>query len=339
MSQITQAILKDKWLKLLSVALAIGVWLYVNDKTQGEKEDNFKVQVVLNRPPDRFILEQKWPHVTVTLRGPTSAVNQIRANTLKVAIDVAARLKDKLLTEPQGPQKAYVPIELADVQDLPPNVTVRGLHPSGLSVTLDRMDRKRLEVKQVLTGKIQDDLNMKVYLDPKQVIVRGPKSVLDQLDMIETLPVDIDQMGPGTWQPETPLNTTPKANAKPVGPAGCLSPNPSKVTVWIEITAKGDKAKKANVPVEVHGLPGLRYKVLNVDKTKPFTHIPEVEIQGPKKLVKDARVRAFVDLTDVTDPKETPEKTIEVQLSAPPKIEILTQPPKVTVQILAETTE
>ena len=60
-------------------------------------------------------------------------------------------------------------------------------------------------------------------------------------------------------------------------------------------------------------------------------------MRGPKELLEQPRLRAFVDLTEIDNPEETLDRKKQVEFSARSGIEILSEPPAVVVQIKPET--
>jgi YbbR domain-containing protein len=329
-----QILLSNRRLKLLSAVLAVITWIYVSEKSYTVR-DRIEVPITFLAPAKKYILPEKSAdRVMLTLRGPTQVMNQLRPGSLIVEIDIARKKEAELAVAHDFPRPVTLSITRLDIRNLPGDVEVTYISLPSVTVTLDEIGDKRLAVEPDLVGSPKVGTTQHVYASPKDVIVSGPKSVLARLDSIRTLPIPIGDLDVGKWTPSRPLNRTPMVDGKPIGPENCLTtPNTDAVTIWIEVVPiEGTRVVK-NVPLEVRGLPGLGYKVLTVDKNNPVTSIPEVEIKGPQADLNNPALRAYVDLTDITDPKLKSEVTREVGFSAAPGIEVATKPPSVVVQI------
>ena len=332
MKKILEACLADKWLKLLALGLAVITWVYVNSRTVGSAEKD--VELVFKDPPNYFVLAKHRTMVRATVEGPRADVQSL-PKTLLAEIDVAEKKKGSLPTDFDVPPTVKLSLARSDIRDLPPRVTIK-FKRDEVRITLDKIEEKWLPVevddKKDLKVQVAEGFEVhKFYWSPKHVYVRGPKSVLAKMENIRPQPIVITGLS-GPLQTDQPLDTT-----RPIPGRGnavnCLQLRTPNIRVLIEVIPKREKAKIKNVPLEVRGLPGFLYTVLNEPKTEPFTKVAEVEILGPKKALDDPRVRAFVDLTDIKDPKEKPEVKRELQFSAEPGLEVLTKPPSVVVQI------
>ena len=338
MNKIIDACLANKGLKLLAIVLAIITWVYVSQQTYRTR--GIDVPLSFTVPAEQFsILSQTYKQVRLTLQGPASAINQLDLlrGSVAIQIDVLQKLKDRMPSKYDEPQSAPVRISESDIRNLPPNITVLDLDPKEVTVTLDQVVEKRLTVKENLAGEVKEGLAIhKVYLIPKRVIVRGPRSILLDRDSIQTQPVDVSGLDEGIWEPERPLDTSDEET----GLAKCLRPDPAKVKVQVEVVRKEARVTREieSVPIEIRGLPGLHYTLLNLTKTKPYTKIPKLKIEGTKETVEQP-VRAFIDVTAITDPAQVPEQKMTVQFSTSPDVKVLTEPQEVMVLIKAEAPE
>ena len=332
MKKILDIILANYPIKILSIVLAVSVWVFVMQKTYSTKPD-IDIPLTITVPENMFILTRSSESLQVTLRGPAPVMSQLPVSLLAAEIDLAKRRLVELPANMDTPQSLTIQILPSDIRNLPPDITVTRIFPNTVTVTLDRIIEKRLTVTETLDGKVKDGLKVhQVYPTPKQVIARGPRSVLIRRDSIKTLPVPISDLDAGTWQPTRALDTSDAQG----GLADCLRPDPSKVVVWIEVVPQDETQIVKNVPIEIRGLPSLIYQVLTGDKSAPFATLPEVQISGPKPLLEKPGLHAYIDLTDIGDPKEKPEVTREIQFASVSGIQVLTKPASVVVQIRAE---
>ena len=326
MNKVLEVCLANKWLKLLSLALAVVIWVYVSRKAYGTK-DVVDVPLVLTGYGENFILAQSWEKVTLSLRGPAGAMDQLRTDVLVAELNIELKGKLPNMSEAKQPVSVEIPVAGSDIRNLPDSVTVAELRPRKVRVRLDQIVEKRLTVvvdETVLIGKVKKGLRLlKSYPSKKHVMVTGPKSVLDRMETIRPRPFEIEDLEVSTQQPRR-LDTRAEINGKQID---CLKPEPARIEVWIDIEPIGKTLKIKDVPIEIHGLPGFVYTVLDEKKANPYVKIPEVEIQGPEKLLEKPMLRAFIDLTAMQEP----EQTVRVQFSVAEKIEVRTKAPDVVV--------
>lgn len=329
--------LADKWLKLLAIALAIVTWVYVSQKISGI--DTKTVQLRFTPPPNHYIMAEDWGKVKVTVEGSAAAVRQL-PDKLDAHIDVAERKKEAIPANFPDTLRLTIRLASSDIQNLPPGLSVKSFEPSEVNITIDRIVQKRVPVEidpaEDLDGLVKTGFEIyRIYAVPNQVVIRGPRSVLRGVDSIHPKPIPISGLSNDFTVKNWELETAVKHNGKMLD---CLQvENLDQVT--IVVIPKKEKAVVKNVRLEVRGLPGLIYLVFTEDNTKPFTTVPEVEIEGPEKALADATVRAFIDLTDILDPQKQPQVRRALQFAVDPGIEVLTKPPFVMVHIKRAPTE
>ncbi len=352
MNKLMDFILRNRWLKLLAIFLAVLTWVYVS-------QQSYKTDIIREVPVqfggltissgsgvrEYFILAQTWRTLELTVSGPTNAMDQLRKSRLVAEVDVARRATGSLSGNLDSVQNVSVQILPEDILNLPPGITVSQIKPREISLTLDEIDEKQMVVdidhKRDLRGELKSGLRIaNIYPIPKRVIVRGPRSVLAARETIHPAdPLPIGNIQDAMmWQPERTLDRWAIINDRPVE---CLRPDPAVVKLWIEIRLHKETAKIKDVPIEVRGRPDLTYVVLDMTKTRPMHTLPEIEIRGPGSPsdLEKATVRAYLDLFDIADPKAKPETTLAVQFDHAPEIEIVTKPPEVVVQIKSANVE
>jgi hypothetical protein len=344
-------ILKNKWLKLLAVFLAVLTWIYVIQQSYKPLDfEEVPVRFVGLKTTidgvtrEYFILSRTWSKLEVTISGPANAMAQLRESKLVAEVNVAQRLKGGFPDTTDAPRPVTIDIEPEDILNLPPNTKVSEIKPKAITITLDEIDERQIKVeidpKSDLRGEVQRGLRMvKPYAEPLRVMVRGPRSVLADLHEIHPMPVPIGNVTEAlTLLPERLLDRRAMINNRLVD---CLRPAPPKVTVWIEVLPRWETAKIKDIPINIRGWPNMAYNVLDVTKTRPFLMLPEVEIRGPgpKAELEKTKLIAYLDLADITDPKAKPETRMAVKFDHAPEIEIISKPTEVVVQIKAATPE
>jgi hypothetical protein len=324
-------------LKLVAVVLALAAWFYVNLKNYDTAE--IEVPVRLRAPDGWYILDRPTQKLPVTLQGLGVDLGRVNKESVYVDVDIAKRRTAELPVNPTQPYDVRVEVEPVDIQNLPPGVLVDAdrLALRAIHVKLDKIVEKLLTVsvdEEEIQSRVAEGTHVhKVYPVPKQVIVRGPQSVLVRLETIEPVLPPVDDMPPLELRSKRPLDPTPRVDGKPVGPAGCLEPDPPAVDLWIVGVPKTQEKTVTDVRLDVLGRSGYVYTVLDADKKAPLRTVPKVALRGPEKALEKLAVRAFVDVSDIDNPREQPEVTRKVQFDVPDGVEILGDPPEVTVQI------
>ena len=307
MNKTISFLLKNKVLKLISLALAIATWFYVS--AQEDKQSELQVPLTLRVPEGKFLLEPSTrPMLTLVLRGPTRAVTQFREEALYADISITDKVT-RLPDTSESPQPITIQIGPEDIQNVPDNMTVRSIEPQRISILIDELTRKRLDVevdpRQDLKGELQEGYRIhRISPVPNKVMVQGPRSILARRQTIRPLPLDISGLGPQPWNPTIQLDR----GDTETGLRDCLSPEPPEVQVWFFFTRPTIERTFEQVPIIIHAPPGFNYTVLDAQTHEPLKNIPEVTIRGPENLLQDngVVVRAIVNLAEV-DPAGTPE--------------------------------
>jgi YbbR domain-containing protein len=148
-----------------------------------------------NVPETLAILKQDVDAVTVTLKGPENFLRDLDAQNLVAVID----LKDQQ-PPAEGTDEVTCHLLAQDVRQvgalgntlLLPNDVERQAEPRVVRFTVDRIASRSLPVRAALDGEPETDYEVsEAAAFPKEVTVRGPKTVIDRLEAIETLPVSV----------------------------------------------------------------------------------------------------------------------------------------------------
>ncbi len=170
-------------LRALALALALMAWILISF---GERERFSETQVeplvqFTNRPSNLVLLNTDQ-QVTLRLRGPVSRMATINPAQINVLVDL----------------RGYTPgthvVELtSDIVTRPPEIDVVAIEPGTLSIDLDQQKTELRPVDPVLIGEPAAGAVVKTTdVVPRQVALRGPESVLRNLDRLRTRPVLLD---------------------------------------------------------------------------------------------------------------------------------------------------
>jgi len=167
---------EDWSLKLLSLAIAIVLWLLVTGQNQPVTA-HVNVQLNFIRPQALEISNDPPHTVDVMLTGSRNKLDDLTSLDLVATVDISdqrsgervLRLADKaLITLPQG-------------------IKVDGFQPSAIQIRLEEIVDRQVPIEAKLEGKPDDGLEVySAYPDKASVAVRGPESRVKALQKIPT---------------------------------------------------------------------------------------------------------------------------------------------------------
>ena len=167
---------EDWSLKLLSLAIAIVLWLLVTGQNQPVTA-HVNVQLNFIRPQSLEISNDPPRTVDVTLTGSRNKLDDLTSLDLVATVDISdqragermLRLADKVkITLPQG-------------------IKVDGFQPSAIPIRLEEIVDRQVPVELKLEGKPDDGFEVySAYPNKSSVSVRGPASRVNALQKIST---------------------------------------------------------------------------------------------------------------------------------------------------------
>jgi len=170
---------------LFLAALVVALLLWYSGPGQRRErisERRVVVPLTLAGIPHNLVITSDVPEsVAVRLRGFLSPLLE-SGQQLEVVIDLSG-------ARPGG---RTFPVEESDLQ-LPPDVAVVGVDPPEITLQLERLENKTVPVRAIVEGEPAPGFVIgEVRVAPQQLTVRGPGSLLDALELLETTPVSVD---------------------------------------------------------------------------------------------------------------------------------------------------
>jgi YbbR domain-containing protein len=167
---------EDWSLKLLSLAIALVLWLLVTGQNQPVTAH---VNVPLNfiRPPSLEISNDPPHTVDVMLTGSRSKLDDLTSLDLVVTVDISdQRAGERVL---RLADKAQI--------SLPQGVKVDGFQPSAIPVRLETITERQVAIDPKLEGKPADGYEVySVRPSKTSVMLRGPESRVAALERVPT---------------------------------------------------------------------------------------------------------------------------------------------------------
>lgn len=255
---------KGDWgLKILSVLLAVVLWVYVSNELNPTKNREFKAIPVETRGVGQNLAVSELPgSVSVRVQGNQNVIAELDVRAIEVFVDLSK----------VSPGKVMVPVQVR----VPSGIKVMDLRPQQVSVKLEQMAEKQVPVNARYTDASEKNYKvLTVRTKPDEVIVRGPASVIDTVNYVavdiklknrfqsfgETLPVKVKDET-GNSLEERLVKRTPEV-----------------VDVFVSIVPDLP-AKKVRLVPRVIGEPANGYEVTNIE-IEP----QEITITGEQDLI------------------------------------------------------
>jgi diadenylate cyclase len=208
-------VLHNLGLKLISLCLAIGLWLAVSRDPTAEVA--VAVPIEFHHIPDKLeISSEHIPQTQVRVRGPEQVIRRVQPDDVHVEIDLTGT-KPGERTFDLSSQQVRQPHDLEVVQVV----------PSQLHLSFDeRLDRV-VEVRARVVGNFAHGYRLaQVQVDPPQIAISGPRKRVEAVEAAITDPVDVS----GTM-----LRNTFVTHAYVSDPlVQVVRPGPVRVTVIME---------------------------------------------------------------------------------------------------------
>lgn len=223
-------ILRKKHILWLISALILGSFIFFIWPSSVIEDDIF-IPIETQGIPDGLTLAPPLPKgFEIRVSGSASAIKTLKKEGHNYTLDLTN--KDiGILT---------IPISTDDIS-FPPDVTIIKITPPFLNISIERERMKIVPINISLSGKIASGHTIsKITATPESVTLKGPKSLIDPIKIINTKPVDIN----GTvdsFKKETALDLVD----------GIQNINPSEaVRVEITIQEKIDIRDFQNITVQ-----------------------------------------------------------------------------------------
>lgn len=169
-------------LKLLSLALAIGLWMFVNAGQHGALE-SFQAPISYRDLPPGFLITNPHPEfVRIQVSGPRTLLSLIDPARLTLHLDLTGVAVGQASFK-IGPDSFAVPRQT--------NVT--SVSPSQIVLDIDRVVTRTLPVRLITEGAPAEGYKVaSTEVIPSRIDVRGPSRELARLDEVETEPLAIE---------------------------------------------------------------------------------------------------------------------------------------------------
>lgn len=172
--------------KLVSVLLAVLLWVYVVGVRGPDTTKSVEAQVMAVNVPQGYVLTGSLPTVSVTLRGPMSTLWNLTSGYVTPTVDLRGRTDGSFITTVQ-----------AQVVGLT-GVTVESIDPKDVNVQLEQLQTITVPVHAEVSGMLPQSLVLGVLrVEPTSIEVSGPGSLVNMVKEA-ALEVALDKVGTAT---------------------------------------------------------------------------------------------------------------------------------------------
>lgn len=177
-------LLKDWNLKLLALAITLGLWFAVTGQRTPVTRRFRGVQLNFQLPNNMEVGNDASDQIDLTLTGAARDLDLINARDLTATTDITDRRSGERVVQ-LTPGRLKI--------DLPNGVRLERIEPGAIQLRLEPTLERELEVEARLEGKLPEGYGLqKVSVDPPKVLVRGPASHVNALTKAPTETISLD---------------------------------------------------------------------------------------------------------------------------------------------------
>ena len=168
-------------LKIISLVLAMFTWFFVKGITSDSRTIE-GVPLEVKTKSGLAVLQTSASTVSVVVRGTREDVRQVSRQDLSATVDLTRDDRHGLIAVKLPPRVVRHSHRVQVTQVVPPEVTVN----------VDEMIVRELPVQPQFAGELAPGLAIeRVITKPEAVEVKGPKTLLNRLSNVTTLPIDV----------------------------------------------------------------------------------------------------------------------------------------------------
>jgi len=306
-------ILRNYQLKGIALVLAMLSWVIVSRITNNNKIlPNVPVQITL--PEGWAIRDKDVNTVQVTFRGTSADLGLLGTKSVQITLD---------LRDEEFESEKTITISPRQVSFAGVNSRVTSIRPNSVTLQLGREGSRKLPVIVNQVGKPPEGFKVEaIEIEPPLVTVVGAEDVLEQINALQTIPLNLsDKIQSFTQRLDVQL-----PNPEWVGQI-----DPARVLVRVTITGLTVERKISSIPVFLIQPSNEFSSIRSV--IDPVT--VDVFLKGSPQLLDELderRIQAFVSTQSLDDLESNIRK---VNVLVPPGLEVLgTQPDWVTLKVL-----
>jgi hypothetical protein len=314
---------------IIALGLAFLVWVYLRSRDQEVQTYPVPLEMSIGvQQLDRFAFETKpADKVRVKFYGLPSRLREVKnmVDQDELKLRCIVKVPSEVDQRQENIYKDWVQLDASSLLNLPLGVHAEITPAEGrLAVNLKRMMEKVLQVQLLAApGNEQYEIDQQ-RVEPSTVKVFGPKSVLENQTQII-----LDR-----WQPKRiPLgmNFAPEDISETLRiPTKINDIAVSVLPETVEVRARLKPALRVYelVDVPVHFMCPSNFPFRPIFTLERNGVLPELKVRGPHN--KSPEIRAYVDLTKLTNPKPVLYADMPIMLDLPDGYQLISEAPRVS---------
>jgi YbbR domain-containing protein len=269
---IVKFIKKNKFVpKLASILLAVILWGYISSSKKGEIV--FKSQVAFKGLEENFIVSKiSHKNIAVEIRGRKDDLKNVNSRNIKLSVDLST-------AEPGNFQTYRIQYQKIDLQDDFDII----LDPPDVKIFVERKISRNVRIVPRFSGKTEKGFMIgRIRVNPEYVKITGPGSVINNLGVIYTDKIPVDDRNL-TYRQDIKIE---KVNEE------VLEYNMSKVNVTVPVLANLEIASFEIPLIIKNKKKGIHYQI-NIDKVKIQVILPQ------NKKTDERSFTAYIDAGEI----------------------------------------
>jgi YbbR domain-containing protein len=185
-----QVRLKKHSLKFIAIFVSVFIWVYVVNSEKIKFEKTIYLDFIL--PTDMMFAIKPPLEVTFIIEGPRAFVRTVLDREDRIVVD---------LNKTNSKRETQFDIEVNPAQlELPFGMKVDKVLPKKLAIKLEKKASKIVPIKIQFSGQFSDKISLQnLVLEPAEVEVYGPRSLILSLKELPTRPIELSSL-PGYEQ-------------------------------------------------------------------------------------------------------------------------------------------
>lgn len=231
--------------RIISILLAVILWMWVTTEKNPTQEKVLQVPLETRNLAHDLMVADKPDSVKIRIEGRKNLIDNVNSRDIRAFVNLQGATT--------GPN--IKPVEVA----LPVGLQLVNVNPSQVSVAIDQISEAQLPVAVLVQGQTAPGYtSLEPSVTPTEVIVQGPKSLLDAIDQV-FVEVTLDE-SPESLKEQLPLKI--KDNRGRLI-HDMLRTKPEFVEVYIPVL-KETPSQKLLVKPAIIGKPAAGYRIKRV---------------------------------------------------------------------------
>ncbi len=260
LGRIAQALERDMGLRLISLALAIGLWIFVNAGQHGALQ-SFQVPVIYRDLPPGFVLTNPHPDVVkIQVSGPRTLLSIIDPTHLTLRLDLTG----------VGIGQASFKIG-PDAFPVPRHTEVTSVLPSQIVLEIDKYVTREVPIHLALSGTPGVGYRIaSTEVAPAILAIRGPSRQVARIEQVDTEPLSVDG-----------ITSDFSRSVNLMAPASAVRLESDEVTAKVMLALVVTHKEFHDVPISVRDT-DLKFRMdprhVNLDLSGPLLTLEKIDL-------------------------------------------------------------